>query len=454
MTISDWNPSEKTPTRVYVNGTQIPASTLDLHVRKNGPLDISRYAEVEFCSPYNNKDFLSLFRSFEEITPDDFNSSVPNLDRLLDQQRDQDILHIETYSGDTDGYESVFRGIVTGVGPSDSQNRKIHQCRAQGPTQYLSNIPVSKVFGDGVNNELYIEDILDFVIETINENLSFDVTLSENNLSFSSGSRPVPDSTGDTQRTILFTNKTFQQNKHTLIDVINWARDKVSGRIWLEPTNDGMELIGTDSPTQELSTHSAHYLDGGLQIINNNALNEISPTNTIIVNGEAQRSVPGLDILDEFGITEPTESEYIQVKARHEELYQSNSEREIKTKVRKSDASSEQGVRNEARSMLKDEVDQATSGSMQVTMNTPVQPFETIEAKPTVNSLPDGTVPTTTYEVTRCHYKVRPSSNLIPHIDLTVGLHTDMQEDIVIRDSWVDERDVVTDSDDSNGDTT
>lgn len=413
--VSDYVPQNPTPTKVYVNGTQVPPSTVDVHLRKGGSLAINRYAEVDFASPWNDTDYLSLFNS------------------LSDNQTEQDTLRIDVRNQDAETYSTVFHGVVTGVGDSDSSNRKIHHCRAQGPEHYLDKIPASKKYNSGVQ----IQDILQYATSKLSENFPLSVSV-------------AGVSGGDTENTIgvvdlpgfvislvgvfedvsqLTTPKTFTRNKHTLTDVLDWATDKVGGRIWFQPTKDGTEMVFTRSPTSESREHQAHSLnDGNLRVINNNALKEIKPINQITLNGRASKTFAEIG---SYEINSPSDT-FTKVTARHTELYQRNGGKPLSDTIKKSDSESKQEVEQEAKSILKKRVDEATGGTMSVVMvDSLVEPFDTIEARPTVGKQ-SAPVEPITYEISRAHYKCRPNEPVVPHIELNCGVHTDMSEDIEI----------------------
>lgn len=416
--VPDFEPTSPTPTKVYVNGTQVPAADVDVHLRKEGELAISRYAEVDFASPFNGKDFLGAFNS------------------LGDDQTTADTLRIDVRNQRRNEYSTVFNGIVTGLGDSDNSNRKIHHCRAQSPENYLSNIPASKVF-----RQTTVEEIIGYVVEELNENFPLNISVG----GVGDGVEvDQPDGTNPLSLNFLnpfllhseriVTNKTFQQNKHTLSDVIDWLQGKVSGRAWVQPSERGGELIVVGDPSNSSQTHRAHYLDGGnLRVINNTALQEIKPLNTIILNGRAKKS---LGEVGDFELNIPSET-FTTVKARHTELYKRNGEKELSDTIRKSDGESKEEVRREAASILKQRIDEATGGSITVTLSdTLVQPFDLVEARPTVNTESNPVDPIT-YEVNRCHYRVRPNDHgTVPQIELNAGIHTDISEDIEIVDTW------------------
>lgn len=417
-TVVDYVPERQCPTRVYINGTRVPAAETDVHIRKEGPLSVTRYAEANFASPWAGEDYLSILNTFgaDQNTPD--------------------ILQIDSYDTVEETHTPLFYGVITGVGSSpDHDNEKLFHVRGQGPGHYLENIPASKTF----KNRATVETVLEYIVAELDAVLpeSFSLTTQSQRQGTAAEIVQAPSNSSgfgilDTQ--LLYTAKSFTANKHTVEDVVNWLQEKIRGRIWIEPTPDGGELILSDNPKQQAIAHTAHYLDSGdTKIINNNALAELNPLNTVVVNGRAKRTLA--DIGD-FELNLPRD-EFVKVKARHKSLYQAAGDTELKTTIKKSDAESEQEVINEAKSKLKARVDGSTAGGMQVVHNKYITPFDTITARPTVNEQPVADVPAITHEVHRAHYKVRPNEqDVLPHIELNVGIRTDIDDDIEIVRSW------------------
>jgi len=445
--VNDYVAKRPCPTRVYVNGTRIPASTVDVRLRKEGPLAINRYAEVNFASPWNDKDFLSLFNRFDQLTQEDVNSTAPNLDQLLEQTNTtSDRLRITCRDQKADQYGTLFHGIVTGVGDSSSSNRKIHHCQARGPEFFMENIPASTQYSNSVSSG----DVTKYVVNELNKNLVLDISGGNSNtqirdvessdtLSSLKDLFDMPDPLVGNEIMFgtlddLFSNKSFTANKHYLSDVINWLQDKLNARMWIQPTENGGVFTVSSDPTQIQQPHKAHYLDGGqTRVINNDALAKIRPLNTIIVKGGVRTTYenPGAYSVQARGKDE----KFTKTKVRHKELYQRSNGKELSDTVTKSDAVTKTEVINEAKSILKKRIDGATGGTMSVIHERFIQPFNLITAKPTVNQQTKQTIDPITYEISRCHYKVRPNESVVPHIELNCGIKT-TQDDLVVVNSW------------------
>jgi len=418
--VNDYEPVKPCPTRVYVNGTRIPAMDVDIHLRKEGPLDLNRYADITFASPWNDKDFLSLFDSLTED---------PSTDTLRVDSRDQK----------NSVYTTLFNGVVTAVGDSQNSNRKKHRCRARGPEHYLNRIPASKVF----KSPFSTTDILKYVNDELNKNYVLDIGINVEDETFLKSRGLFGQAKLFAQflfGTSLGSSKSFQQNKHSLADVLAWVKDKLGGRVWIQPLGADSSIDGQfvflDQPTQQSQSHTAHYLnDGKVRVIDNSSLKEIKPLNQITVNGRASDSFER----SQYGNQTITGKEFVQVTARHETLFERNNEKILTDTVFKSDAETKQEVEQEARSILKKRIDEATSGSMETVLpDATIQPYDTITARPTVNGQ-TVEVPPLTYEVHQCHYQVDTSNNKLHKIDLNCGIHTDINEDISIISSNIKE---------------
>ena len=422
--VSDFQPQETCPTRVYCNGTRLPANDVDVHIRKEGPLAINRYAEVNFTSPWDGEDYLSLFNTLKDPSNQD------GFDLLRIETRNKEL----ESEDDTEPYSTLFHGFVTGIGGSNHDSQKIHQCRSQGFEHLLDSIPASNAFKGQYTNK----DILEYIHTEYTDKLGELITVSTTyntdveQLSAEGGLLTVlPGSLIGLVKAIK-SNKTFLANKHTLTNVVNWFSEKTNQQVWFQPVPEGVSLIIADNLSQNSTHHTAHYLqDGETQIINNNALSEIKPINSVVLNSKATGSTADVDLLG-FDVTSIGDKEFTQVKARHLPLYKRSGGVDFSDTIKKSDSETKRETEQEAKKKLKERIDGATSGSMQVVHNKYIQPFDTIEARPTVNEVANDDINSLTYEVSRCHYKAHHTTDGIPHIDVQAGIHTDVEEDIEI----------------------
>lgn len=415
-----------TPSKVFVNDVRIPVADVDIHIRNEGPLDISRYAEAQFISPYNGNDYIDVFQSSSPSDQDNF-----------------DTLRIDVLDEDTGEYHTEFDGVVTGVGDSSSGVSQEWVCRARGPAFMFNKIPATwPVQGPA------LAYTLDFIVNTLSEKIPQDVTFVTPDVNIGIlqtlqdfGFEDVQDDWFIGRSGSI--KKSFEANKHTLADVATYVRNKGGIRLWLQPTGDELVLIPTTSPG---TAHVAHNLNQSdtptvgqqttheLRLINNDALAELSPVNTIRLQGQAKISLEGSVLEDKVPESEIRENQYLEVTARHESLVERAGGRELMADVDvDSDAISVINANREAKSLLKQAINEATGGDMETLLGAPLKPFDTITAKPSCDSNRGTNVPPITYEAMRVHHQIRPED--VSKTLINAGVEASF-DDIEVEHSW------------------
>lgn len=432
--IESHDPEGDAPSRVIVNGIRVPAGDVDLYCRKEGPLDVTRYVEGEFVSPWNGVEYSE---AFQTLTPD--------------EQESPDTIQIDVRDRVSGEYSTEFRGVVTGVGSSATGGSSWFQFRAQGVGMRLNEIPASESFG-GNNSAEYV---LEYVTDILSSKTTFDVDYelapdvqlqpddsddneeSESNpaagLPGEGQANPNEDAEASYSRSVSYTvstSRTFNYGSDTLEDVVTWIAEKLNLYIWIEPREDGVTLVAKRNPPT--TQHYAHYLESGnTKIINNDALSELKPANTLVVKAPAKKSVKAVH---KFQENERGET-LVAAKARHKGLYRRAGGRELHVETNQlSDSMAKKEVENESTERLKKAIDETTSGDMQTLLRAPATPYDTIEAKPVCDGQTDRNFNSLTYEVSRVHHKIKAKG--IPETVLNVGVHTDPNEDIEVLDSW------------------
>jgi len=430
-----YDPDCQTDARVVINDdfdrtrTRLPAGDVDIHLRKEGPLSITRYAEAEFASPFEGEDFIQHFSGADP-----------------ENQDEVDIVRINVRDTATGEYYTQFRGVITGLGNTVDGNEKMWKLRAQGPGMLTDKLPAGTNF-----REAKFEDVLDFCSRVIAENTPFtiqrpDIEDGDQRLSqdldedpvatFLSGASDVPafgkigDIASERWENEAST-KTFKTNQHTVADVYNWVISKTGSRIWMQPRRRSFLPVGTPNPTYR--KHQAHYLGGNLRLIDNNALLELNPINTMVINGKAAKS---LATIGGFELNVGRD-EYFEVKARHEPLYERAGQHEFHAEPYTSSSAESAGeVRNEAKSALKQRLDETTGGDMTAQLFAPIRPYDRVEAKLLCDeNTPESqaTQPPFDYEVSRVHHKIRAKGQ--SETKLNVGIHAAL-DDITVDGSW------------------
>jgi hypothetical protein len=432
---------ENADAAVYVNDTRVPVTDVDLHMRKEGDLSVTRYAEGKIVSPWKGEDYVEAFDAVDE-----------------ESQSSYDTVRIEVHDTSLGVFLTQFHGLVTGLGNSGGDIEREWVFRAQGPGQILSRIPASKNFtSDG--SGLSPQTVLNYITNECNEKLPYDVS-SRLNLAVPEGNEeftveeddggiidnvvdaittdttvsdtsllPGPANTaeGNENREII---KAFKPNRHTLADVVDWFQNKYNVRTWMVPTQSGATLIAVRYPHR--NTHKAHYLDGLLQVQNNDALSELRPINTMVGKGDAKRSRRSAGI---YEVKDDPEGEYAYAKVRHKQLVKRSGGTELESKEAEIDAYDKQSVISETKQRLKTEIDQASGGDMQTLPSAIVHPYDLLEAKPSCDGNSATDVPPVDYEIHRVHHEIRAGKPSFTSLD--VGIRTSITEDLEVdEEGW------------------
>jgi hypothetical protein len=425
--IPDFSPDGGVDTRLYVNGTRIPVGKVNIHIRKEGPLGITHYAEATFASPFDGVDYVGAFDGTDPTEQERF-----------------DILQLTTDPSDGSDPLPIFTGFVTGLGNTADGPSRMWRCRAQGIEHLLDKIEASVTFGN-TETKTRLADIAAYVAERLTERSPFTVdfegsaddtvlkrTLPDNAATFLAGIDPVLRTVAAVSDEIA-TTKTFQANKHTLSDVLDWAARKTNGTPHLRLRSNLRDPSAELRFGLQKRSHVARYLGGELQVVDNDALNEMRPINTAVVKGSAQASRSGLN---PFNIT-ASDKTYITAKARHTPLYRRAGGNELRVSTEtQSDAATEAEVEREAKQILRERIGGATEGRITTIFHPRLRPFDQIVAKPTCDGSPATDVKPITYEVNRVHHQIRPNDDEKPKSILNVGIKVDTDEDISIVRSW------------------
>jgi hypothetical protein len=449
--------------KVYVNDTRVPVTDVDIHIRKEGSMSSTRYAEGKIVSPWQGVDYIDAF--------DTINGN---------SQEKYDRIRIDVKNFATDAYVTEFHGLVTGFGNGSGIERE-WTFRAQGPGQLLDTIPISKNWSKNVS----AQDVLTFIsdalhaklplfvsvdgnlnTQTPNDALEFseeyeDFGSSDDNsggilnavgnfgdsvvdgaASVASGavdivqdgakgiaSSNVPRSAKEESQPQAEIIKSFTPNRHTLADLVDWFQRKFNVRVWIVPLRNASTVVAIRYP--HLYEHSAHYLGGNLIIENNDALSELRPINTLIAKGDAKSSIGS-----SFSFTANTEpAEYAFAKVRHKNLYKRSDSTEFGTKHVEVDAKDKQTVVNEAVKQLKQEIDSASGGDMQVLPRAPLAPYHLVRAKPTCDQSSASNTKPLIYEVHRAHHVLRAGKP--SYTELDVGVQSNVLTDFeIVKTGW------------------
>lgn len=199
----------------------------------------------------------------------------------------------------------------------------------------------------------------------------------------------------------LSVTKRFQPNRDSLIDIMNWLAEKVGGLWYFEPTRNGVSLVLDVSPTRrpfiqnsviqrELDADDTVY--DHIRVIENTALFEINPVNTVIVRGELGKSVLGQRVPDYpvvGDILQPSKK-FPLVKVRATPLYEralvgsgSQQKAELSAAIFETDDFTLEEAEKTAVAKMRAILEEETEGSITIFGNPKLRPYDRVDAYPT-----------------------------------------------------------------------
>ena len=361
--------------RVLVDGTQIPVINdgVRTEVRKDSPMDITRYSEVRFPARWNGTDYSSVVQALD---PDQANVYDP-----------VDVQLRDAVSGE---YVTVHRGFVMGVG--GSAEGSIERRMTIGDVgQLLGAVPFNGTYAA----DAALDDIIDDVLEALNARIApqvFDkVTVANRAPDIAVGGEPpdVEDAALalNPQKTIGYepgTSIEFASNEHEALDALAEVSDFLPDDTVMsfEPRGErSIELVIDSDPHRRYFARHVSEFTGDVDVLQNNALHEIRPLNTLTVTGRIFNG--------------PEYQKYPYASAVHEPL--SNRAGAVLEQVDGPvDAKTIEGVKRKAKAKLKERLDDSGLGQI-ITKPAPMlRPYTELTAQPACgDSVSEGETPLT-----------------------------------------------------------
>jgi hypothetical protein len=395
---------------------------LQLYERKIGPTSITRRAEVtvpiEGQSGHNWLQYVTAFRSDDS----EESSAIQTADIIGQPIGD---------NGQAVGEPAVlFRGYVAAIGSSDGVNRA--RFRILDPMKFLSRIEAGVSFQDVTPT-----DVLNYVRDRfVDEQPVFsDVSVDTDGVD----NRVIRDvfKRLETVRRLLNDEKiigeviTFSANRDTLTDVLQWLMNRTETRVWFQPTGErgiALTAVRDDANQYDLTPSSANPP----RVIKNNALYEMRPFNAVRLKGNTGKRIE----VGEWGVAAPFGDTYPEATATYPPLIDRFGGRLSQTGTSKTTDAAR--LEREAKSKLKQELDEFSGGSMVTTLAPMVRPFDRVEATPACSGV-TADVDALTYEVQEATHSIVPGDNNVPRTTLSVSMAVDPSK-IEVRSSVRDAR--------------
>lgn len=247
---------------------------------------------------------------------------------------------------------------------------------------------------------------------------------------------------------LLESTKRFQRNRDTLVDVLDWLTDKTNTRWWFEPTADGPILVLDADNTSTVHADSSVrgvddtvaepyelVVENVIRVIENSALNDMSPVNAVTVRGEAHGSPTGTGIGTVQTVTGITEQlggpsvvakRYAEATAQYDPLVDRADGQLYTGPVQEVESITLEDAEREATSILKESINNVSEGSISSFGDIYVQPHDTIVAYPRCGQLVDTSDVPLAYEVTNVKHVKKSTEQFVTEVQVSLLLSDDL----------------------------
>jgi hypothetical protein len=386
---------------------------VEVQIREDGEADITRLSDIYFPAYWRGQNVLDSL----PFGPDD--QSVP--------------VRVEAREPFGEDWFTIHYGFLRKIGSGG--DGRLLRMRVDDYSKVLSGIPIDKRFG----GEEYStsEDVVAVVEDKLEDN-GFNVSVDATNVDLletkdtgTPSSSPASKTPG-VDATYLY--KTFQENRDTLTDVMNWLADAVDGYWWIEygdreptivlTTDVGERFSATNVDTDTPSTD--------VYVTKNLAMEEISPVNTVTVTGRSAATVFGIDVPLPALVSES----YPVATATHDVLIDRADGTALQRRI-EVDATTEEEAEKRARKELEKRIEGAAEGKIVLDGEPTILPYDTVSAKPLCGDFIEADVDPITYSVERVTHRLPTTERWGTVIDVGIPVSA---EDITTISSTVNGR--------------
>lgn len=401
--------------RVIIEEEEVPTTNVVTEVsndaQKSGA-DVTRLTEANIPLSWKDENIVSNIESFDP-------TSQSSYDRAT-------VLFQNVRQG---GWESVHRGFIRGVSGSDTTG--VGRVIIQDPAALTSAIPFSNRYTESVS----VGEVFNDVASTIRQNSVFNpqprLSTSRTVNTSGAGAEYVSNSSYGVGTNVADT-KAFKSNRHTCADALNWVTDSGGGRWYFEFRSGGSRGLSLvyDNGSQSVvfaqrqsrgGAQEQRLNEGGsfpqcpinqLDIIENDAMADIFPVNTLTVKGATGASIFG----HEVAMIPSKKSPWVTVQ--YPPFVQAAGGNIVGKQVETDNVTLESAT-NTAKKKLEQTILDSGTGSMLCYGNPYPMPYDTIQARPECADVITGTAPSLPYEVANVTHTKDSMEEMMTRIDVS-----------------------------------
>jgi hypothetical protein len=405
---------------------------LSVYYRKQGPTAYSCHSEATIpITEFGESDWLQYIDAFQE------GGQIQTASVLASP--------VDTSGNRAGGPVPIFTGYLAAVGSTEGTNRA--RVRVYDPMKLLG------IEADTSFSEATVSDVLQYVANRLQSNQSIFESV---NVSVGDADRRVvdgvdifsvtdPDIVNSSAPDGPLFSKNFSPNRDQLFDIIEWLTSSYPIHVWFGPAKNGNGV--TLYASEKMGNQYDLTPDGEsvTATIENGSLAELRPFNTLKLKGDV-----GFNInLGDLGLYRtPIGNSYPEVTVTHDILESRFGGQLIRTGT--SRLNDVERLEEEAKSKLKQMLDEVSGGSVTTTLAPHIRPYDRLKLTPACSGVSVDVEPLV-YEVQRVTHNVTPDDDNLPRSEISVSLNVD-RDDISIRESTV--KDVQTQGEPTDNDPT
>jgi len=405
--------------RVEVDGTEIPTTSVETTVSTDGNADITKITEVKYPLKWGGKDIASQITAFSPNSEATYSKATVSFQNVR--------------SGKGGDYYDVHYGFVRGGGGTDKSGEG--KFYVDDPSSMFSSIPFS-----GKYDRPSVGTVLKDVVSEFNANSPFNAsagsvdneTVADDGIlsTFLRFGFGIPGA-------ILANSKSFKSNRHTLADVMKWVTETENGR-WYFGYDGGLKLVydnddstaitynshgmvGRGASKRQLLNSGGRFTDGGgpyIDIIENDAISEINPVNTLTVHGKT-----GIALFGYQADWIPADK-FPAVTVEYPPFVKAANGQNVTAGIQETKSVSLEAAEGAAKRKLAEQMRGASQGDILCYGRPDIEPFDRIVAPPECSDMfPNQNVTPVEYEVTAVTHRKESTKELRTTVD--VGPHID-----------------------------
>lgn len=403
---------------VTIDGNPIPTTRVETEMSLDGVANKNIYADVTFPTTWRNEDIIGGISAFGDVSTPYSQANVYYQDPNMDT------------------WALVLDGYVRSVGGTNTSGTA--RLIIGGWEQFFSAIPFSGSYDDPTISTIISDVTSTFAEQTpislstagVSEGQTVDSGVPDGHpvhtvigggaaITYEAASYLgiIEQNENSITEEALQLTKHFKKNRNTLKDVMEWLCEQIDARWYVDTTGDGPVLV------LDQENNSKHFFDAtlgapGVRVIENDAIQEIVPVNSIRVKGKSATSIMGVNI------KELPSNEYPMAEAEYDPLVE-RANGNLKQPIVEKDTITVDATKQAAKKELRNKIQGAVNGDIKAWGKPDIEPLDRFTGVPVCSEHHVGSTDPIEYEVQSVQHIKESGSEYVTRIGVRVWVDPD-----------------------------